>query len=367
MHVNGVSTAAPEREDRRPWGWWLLVVGLAVGWAVLRIAMNREFRGAPWAALLALDAPLPFGHRVLVPLLARPLVAAGFDVAVAWGVFEVAAIVVLVLVLERIFAARMRARAARLLAASVLGVLPLAYLLPHRWPIYYPWDAPAMAFVAAGTLLALQRRFAIACVVTAIAALNRESALLVPACVAVLSLHETAVRRRALPWAGLMVVTYAVVRWGIAAALPDNRGPSLHIALEGRYRLFNNLEWLADPAHAIAFVGSLGFLPLLWVAVRRHVPSDLQRLGGPALAAVLGLAVVANVYEPRAFGEPIVLGWIAVATGLGRWLLEAPREAGAPRPGWLVLFDRATAPALVFLFVAFTLALQRWTFLPLVP
>jgi hypothetical protein len=349
-----------------PWRWWLFVVVLAVGWTVLRLTMNREFRDASWADLLSLEAKLPFGHRVLVPLLARPLVGWGLDVHVAWGLFEVAAMTVLVLLLERILAARVRARVARLLAASVLGVLPLAYLLPHKWPIYYPWDAPAMAFVAAGVLLAVERRFAAAFVVTAVAALNRESAVLVPACVVVLSLHEAAVRRRALPWAGLMVVAYVVVRWGITLGLPDNPGPSLHTALEGRYRLFSNLEWLADPVHAVTFVGSVGFLPVVWLSVRRHVPADLQRLHVPALAATLGLLVVANAYEPRAFGEVIVLGWIAVAAGLGRWLLEDDAP-GPARPPWLVLFDRSAAPLLLALGVAFTLALHRWAILPLKP
>jgi hypothetical protein len=351
---------------RVPWRWWMLVVALAVGWAVLRLAMNREFRDAPWSALLALEARLPFGHRVLVPLLARPLVDRGLDVRIAWGGFETLATVALVLLLARVFEGRMHERAARLLAACVLGVLSFAYLLPHRWSIFYPWDTPAMAFVVAGVVLVLERRFAAACAITAIAALNRESAVLVPACTVVLWLHDEGIRRRALPWAGLMGVVYASVRWGVAIGLPDNRGASLHTALDGRYRLFNNLEWLADPAHAVTFVGSLGFVPLLWLAVHRHVPSDLQRLQVPALAALLGLMVVANVYEPRAFGEVIVLGWIAVGTALGRWLHEEIPPP-SPRPSWLALFDRLAAPAVLILGAAFTVALHRWSFLPLMP
>jgi hypothetical protein len=358
---------ASDRESRHPWGWWLLLVVLSIGWAVLRLSMNQEFRGAKWATLLAFDAPLPFGHRVLVPLLARPLVSAGLDVALAWGVFEVVAMVALVLCLERISSMHVPLRARRLLAAAVLGVLPLAYLLPHRWAIYYPWDTPAMAFVAAGVVLAQERRFAAACVVTALAAMNRESAVLIPAGVVVLTLHDAAVRRRALPWAGLMLVSYVMVRWSIALSLPDNPGPSLHTALKGRYRLFSNLEWLAEPVHAITFIASLGFVPLFWVVIRRHVPSDLQRLHVPALATVLGLSIVANVYEPRAFGEPIVLGWIAVAAGLGRWLNGVTRQHSAARPPWLILFDRGAAVGLLVLWSTFTLALHRWAFLPLAP
>jgi hypothetical protein len=365
VHVSPVSPDA-NREPGRPWGWWLLLVLLAIGWAVLRLSMNREFHGAKWSTLLSFEAPLPFGHRVLVPLLARPLVSAGVDVPMAWGVFEVGATVALVLCIERMLAMHLPARAARLLSACVLGVLPLAYLLPHRWAIYYPWDAAAMAFVAAGVLLAQQRRFAMALIVTAIAAVNRESAVLIPASVVVLSLHDSSLRRRALPWAGLMSVAYVAVRWGIALALPNNRGPSLHTALEGRYRVFNNLEWLADPAHAVTFVGSLGFLPLLWLAVRRHVPADVQRLHVPALAAVLGLTVIANVYEPRAFGEAIVLAWLAVAVGLGRWLC-AIDEPEMPRPAWLVIFDRAAALMLAAGWILFILALRHWAFLPLLP
>ena len=365
-HVSRVPPEVPEHLPRRPWGWWLLVCALSVGWAVLRLAMNREFQGAKWASLLALDAPLPFGHRVLIPVLARPLASAGLDLPLVWGVFEVLSMVGLLLVLEALLASYLQARPARLLSVAMLGVLALAYLLPHRWPIFYPWDTPAMAFVVLGTSMVVQRRFATACLVTAIAGCNREGALLIPAALVVLTLHDDASRRRALPWAGLMVVAYVVVRWSIALALPDNPGPSLHTALEGRYRLFNNLEWLADPARAVTFVGSLGFLPILWLSVQRYVPDDLQRLHVPALAAVLGLTVIANVYEPRAFGEAIVLAWIAVAVGIGRWL-EGRVATRPERPRWLVVFDRGGGLLLLAGWGAFTVALSRWAFLPMAP
>lgn len=348
----------------RPWRWWLLVAGMALVWAVLRLSMNREYREATWADLLQLDAPLPFGHRILVPLLARPLVSLGIDLPVAWGAFEVVSMVALVVLVERILGIYIDARPARLLAVSTLGLLPLAFLLPHRWPIYYPWDAPAMAFVAAGTWAVLRRRFALAWMVTAVAALNRESALLVPVCAVVLTLHDETARRRTVPWAGLMVATYALVRWGIDIALPDNPGPPLHFTVGGDYRLFHNLRWLADPVHVGTFVGSLAFVPLSWPAVSRHVPTELQRMHLPVVAATLGLTIVANVYEPRAFGEVIVLGWLCVAAGLGRWL-SATREAPeARRPSWLVLVDRFGALAMLVAWIGFALALNRWSFLP---
>jgi hypothetical protein len=100
--------------------------------------------------------------------------------------------------------------------------------------------------------------------------------------------------------------------------------------------------------------------------VRRHVPADLQRLHIPALAASLGLMVVANAYEPRAFGEVVVLAWIAVAAGVGRWLQETVEPAPA-RPTWLLLVDRLAAPGLLALAAVLTLGLHRWAFLPLMP
>jgi hypothetical protein len=45
----------------------------AAGYAALRLAMNREFAGAPWDELLDFTAAKPFGLRVLVPLLVWPL------------------------------------------------------------------------------------------------------------------------------------------------------------------------------------------------------------------------------------------------------------------------------------------------------
>src|SRR5690606_3110433 len=130
--------------------------------------------------------------------------------------------------------------------------------------------------------------------------------------------------------------------------------------------VFNNLEGLADPAHAGAFIGSLGFLPLRWLALRRHVPADVQRLHVPALAAVPRLTVIARDHEARAFGEASALAWPAVAVGVGRWLCSIEEPAG-PRPAWLVIFDRTAALTLAASWILFILALRQWAFLPLAP
>jgi hypothetical protein len=241
--------------------------------------------------------------------------------------------------LVRLFCSWIDPRPARLLALAFPFVAVLPFLLPHRWPIFYPWDTPAMAFTAAGVALALAGRYPACVVLTAVAAVNRESAVLIPAIAVVLSLPEPERRRRALAWAGLMLAAFVGVRWGIAAALPDNPGAPLRLWVSGHLRVLHNLDWLLSLRHAVIFVASLGFLPLLWPALRRRIPADFDRLHLLVVATVAGLSFVANVYEPRAFGEVIVVAWIAVAVGLGNWLGDVFPEQPL-RPRWLVYVDR---------------------------
>jgi hypothetical protein len=85
----------------------------------------------------------------------------------------------------------------------------------------------------------------------------------------------------------------------------------------------------------------------------------LRRLHLPALLLVLGLMVVGNAYEPRAFGEALVLSWMAISAGLVRWLGEDEPCPPADEPGWLRRLDRTGAMVLLLAFIAVVLALDR--------
>lgn len=313
------------RKDRLGAGAWLALALLAAAWAALRLQMNGEYKGAPWAALADLSAPLPFGHRPLVPLVAGPLQhATGWPLALVWGIFEAIAALGLWLALRATLRPIVPARWDMALATGFFALLPLAFLLKHKWAVFYPWDTPAMAFVAGGLALVAARRWVPAAALCFAAALNRESAALIPAAALALHVGRAAdVKRIAGPVAGLAAAV-ALGRLAVAWALPDNPGPALHFFL-GRDtpRWQHNLEWLADPLHWLWLPTYFALLPVAWALLWKQIAHEHRRLGLVALAYFGGLMLVANIYEPRVYGEILVLLYVPAAAALCRWLREA--------------------------------------------
>lgn len=299
---------------------------LAAGWAALRLQMNGEYKGATWAQIADFSAPLPFGHRPLVPLLAWPLRAATeWPLALVWGVFEAAAALALWLAVRAALRPLVPARWAMFFATCLFALLAFPFLLRHKWAVFYPWDTPAMAFVAAGLALVAARRFAAAAALCFVAALNRESALLIPA--AALALHMGGsghvlkdIRKTIGPALALLAACVAG-RVAVALALPDNPGKALHFAIgKNAPRWLHNLEWLAEPVHWLWLPMYFALLPLAWALLWRHVAPPHRRLGLVALAWFAGLMLVANIYEPRVYGELVVILYLPAAAAACRWL-----------------------------------------------
>lgn len=324
--------------DRRTWRFALGLALVAAGWTALRFAMTRQFGPASWQALVERRAPLPFGHRVLVPTLVRPFVDAGVPVDVAFAVSEWIATIVLVLALRAALVRVVPERAAVLGAFAFLGVLAFPLLLAHRWPIYYPWDAWALVATALGVLAIASRRFALTTAIVAIGAFNRETVIVLPAVAVLVHLDDRPNRARVFAWAGLMIVTFVAARALVAAMVPVTRGAPLDTWVDGELRVLHNLRWLAAPERLLQWLGSMAFAPVWWIAARARIPRAFVRLEWIALAGVAGLMVVANVYEPRVYGELLVLAWMSAWIGIWRWV-----EGSAPEPEagrWPARLDR---------------------------
>jgi hypothetical protein len=343
---------------------WGIAIALSSTYAVLRLLLNREYKHARWEDLVAFRAPLPFGHRVLMPALVHPLGHLGVPLRVALGLLELVALVALILVLRRLFRRFLDERRALLLAVGFFFLLPFVFLFRYKWPIFYPWDTPAMLATVLGLLFALERRFALGVLLTAVAAANRESALLIPLVTAAVLAGRERTRRLVLVCLA-MLAAYVLVKTGVALALPDNPGKALHFTVDGRYRVFRNLEWLAAPDHMLRMLANLAFLPLLWPLLARLAPADLRRLLLVIWPCLLGLLVVANAYEPRAFGELVVLGWVPVAVGLGRWIAGEDRGEDAEVPRWQRRTELWTVVASTLAFALFVLVLHSTSFLPI--
>ena len=312
---------------------WLALLLLSAGYAALRLAMNHEFEGAAWDELLAFTAARPFGLRVLVPLLAWPLhTLLRMPTTWVFGLFETLATMALVLATAAALRPHVPRRWAAALGVTLVLLLPIPFLLQHRWPIFYPYDTPAMAFTAGGVALLLRGRWRLAAALAFLAALNRESAVLLP--VAALALFikpvpsdssiPTLPLRRVLPRVLGLFAAVALARVLVAVVLRNNPGAPLQFLVDDTPRLLKNLAWLEDPSHWLYLPAYFGFVPLAWLVLHAWIPAPLRRLGWVALAYVGALIWVANIDEPRVYGEAIVLLYLPVAVALARWLRSEP-------------------------------------------
>lgn len=312
---------------------------VAAAWAALRLAMNREYASATLTMLVELGAPAPFGQRVLVPLVARPFVQAGLPVHGVFGVAEWLASIALVLAARRALAFDVPRRAATLGAAIVLPMLAFPMLLAHRWNIFYPWDTWAMAALVLAVDAIRRDRMPLVLAIVFVGSLNRESMVLVP--LAAVAIHlERPTLRHSVAWAVWLGLAYLAARW-LASTIVPPRGTSLHVWLGSELRLASNLRWIAAGTNALVWLGSIACAPVAWWAMRRHAPRDLVRLQVPVLVGLAGLLVVANAYEPRVYGELLVVAFLPIFVGAWRWAADAPTVPRAP--GWIGALDRGFA------------------------
>jgi hypothetical protein len=207
---------------------------------------------------------------------------------------EALATAALVLALAAALRPRLPPRWPVALAAGFLALLPIPFLLQHRWPIFYPYDTPAMAFTAGGVALLLARRWRAAAVLVFFAALNRESAILLP--LAALALHLPVPKTSLRPLLARVLLLFAsrrvaAARLAVGLALHANPGAPLQLFVDEAPRLLANLAWLEDPGHWLLLPAYLGFVPLMWLLVvawmpRRPAPPRLGRAGLPGRADV---------------------------------------------------------------------------------
>lgn len=288
----------------------------AVGYATLRTSVASYSSGS-MLTLYHLDTGRPFDRRVLPSLLARPLVeGVGMCVDDAFWLTEFAAVVALLVAAFAVLRREVGERPAIVATAALLPVLALVQMGPAQFVWFAPYDTPAAAFVLAGLYLARTGRYGWLTVLCLPAALNRETAIMLPlAAVALRPEHW----RRMVP----AVVVVLAVRAGLYLAI--DAGPAAEVVKNDgteRSRLVLNLAMLtrAPSTGAAALLMHLSCLPLAWAAVWRDIPADLRRLGWVSLAIGAGMLVVGNVDEPRVFAEALVLAFVPVVVGARKWV-----------------------------------------------
>ena len=316
------------QDGKRQAGFYALVGLVALCYAALRFTYNPPFDATFLQKIFDFTAPTPFGRRVLPALLAHPLVAGGLSLMQAYLVLEVAATGLLLLGLCRTFALHAEPAQARVMGIGFAFVLPLVFLLRNPFPYYFPWDTPAMAFLAWAVYFLLRGWWVRSLVLMVFAALNRESAVLVPLLFGALYADRLPLGK--LFGLGLaFLVLYFAVAALVGATCADNfsyygSGTLASLHKYGIWRYLYNANWLrARPLNVFVLLSTLGGLPVAFLVFYRHVPPYLRRFAPVALLYFVLVAIVGNVYESRTLGEIVVILYLPVAVGCRRLLAGA--------------------------------------------
>ncbi len=335
-------------------------------YAVLRLKLNFEFSGAPWDELIALTSPHPFASRVLLPWIASLIIGCtGLSPILAFGVTEFTASCVCCFVIYKFVRRFVPERRAYFFSLLFLFLLPFLFLFRFRWPVFYPYDTPAIAFALAGTYAFLQHRTLLFLTLIIFATLNRETAVIIPLAAFFLSIGGSNFSRRlVLVGAGFAVhlLTRAFLAWLIAG----REGPMMYFYLGMTPRIWINFCWLLHVDHWPLFLSNLGFMPVLWCALWNFIPLELRRLRFASLLVLIPMFVVGNIYEPRKDGEAFALLYVPVAIALDRWLFEGKPRTLVRKSGMLSKLDEwgVTAALLVILSIIIACWLQIFDWLP---
>lgn len=323
---------------------------LSLSYAFLRFEVNREYSGATWQQLYELAAPIPFGLRMLVPLLSRPLVeGVGLTITQAYFVWEFIFTFGLILTLRTIFRRPLASQWAEIFSLSFIYLLPMGFLLHLMWPVFYPCDTAAIFFIAFGihTILADKWRWLPALVF--VATLNRESAILIP--LVFCAFHaERITSRRVMAQSFLMILAFAVARWitlQVAAGNPQPYDGSFALILGDNWRINQNILWAFNPKNLFVLLGTMSFLPLFWHGLKDYMAPHDRRMGLVAGTYFAGLLFVGNLWEPRIFGEIIIILYIPLVLGLHNYLNSQNPSPVSSTTVWVNTLDRFGAYAII--------------------
>ena len=275
----------------------------------LRFELGHEYPRASYASLADFTAPLPFQTRVLIPALIQFtgfLLGGQVAPMLLARIFDFFAIVLAVIGFRRYLRAWLSPYSSSFGALLLYVLLLLHYLftLPSQ-RILYPYDLPALAFIAWGLVFGRERNWKFYYPLFFFACLNRESACL-------LTLGHTAATLNGWKMPGWWPhLTAQFLIWcgswvGLRYLFQGNPGVIFedHLAMN-IMRLISSSSWVLLPI-------SLGYLILVsW----RRIPAYLKKqlLTVPFLFSLM--VFVGNIDEFRVYGE--LLPYVAAAAWVG--------------------------------------------------
>jgi hypothetical protein len=267
------------------------------------------------------DVGGPFRYRILVPLLARAAAAVLGRPLLFWiyGTLGSLAIFAFLLAYRALLRAFVRPELATLMAPAILYPTAWNYIALNR--LYFPFDAAALFFFAAGWLAIQRRRWALYYPLLVLATLNRETSWVLPVVFALVGYRRSSSRSWALHLAA-QAALWIVIKLVLYRALssPDSTlfEPTLPVNLATwRGMLFLKGTGLKDWAKLFLAFGGL------WLAlpfVMRGQPEFVRRSLWAAVPVVIAMCFVGIVDEVRVYAEVVPLVATPIVIALARWV-----------------------------------------------
>lgn len=343
-----------------------LTFALLLGYAYMHVNLTGMYVDADLEHFIHFTARLPFGQRLLIPLLAYYLTPLfSFTTSETFFLLEWIFVSLLYFALKALLSTHFSLKEAKLLSWLFIFLLALVTLINYGYtadrmaPLNYPYDIPSLFFITLGFLLCLQARWYAFIPLLGLATLNRESSILLV--FMILALHSQQAGTVYKPFI-MSLLTFAAVRLWIVYFTKDLPGQFMELRWAPPFQEHTHLEinfvWLLDKHNLLFFLFCLAGLPLFWFAFYDYIPLRYRPLRYLMLAYFLGLLLLGNFMEARIFCELLVLLYFPVCIALSQWLGNQPMVP-VHKEGWTFYLNRYAILTILLLVALFRVPLNH--------
>ncbi len=305
---------------------------LAMGYAYLRLKYNGESPQASWQDLVDMKAQRPFVARLLIPQLCHYWqFFFGGKASTLFLVAESISTFALLKGIRYTLRSFVSEKIAHIAPICFLWGLTIPFVYGHIWNVYFPSDTASMAFVVWGMGFALREKRIPLYILTFFAALNRETAILIPILASTFDIQKYSFKKTLhyfLP--SLMICV--LIKIVLIYETQNLQGSNLTFVIRFLYseekipRILNNYLWFISDLNGLQTPLFFLSLPFAYLALSKFIASQLRYIILPLLMMFVALMFVANIYEPRILGELLVAMYIPVVSGANIWASTKPHK-----------------------------------------
>lgn len=339
---------------------------LLLGYAYMHVKLTGVFYKVELDKVVNFLAPMPFGQRLLVPLLANfiayflPIELEKLFFLIEWMFTSL-----LYLALLRLLQYEFSKRQSQVLSWLFLLLLPLTTVVNYRYTtdgpatFFFYYDTPTLFFLTMGLYLCLRSNWFYFIPLIFIATINRESSLLLVLIIPALYWKNLHLIYKQLIFA---VIAYVLARWLVLSFLHGTPGVLLEWYFRSsHYTHFQvNLFWLLNLQHILLFMFCFAGLPLFWFAFYDYIPLQFRPLRYVLLLYFMALLMIGNFPEIRLFGEIVLLLYLPVCIALKRWLCNLQPIIPEVSSGVVYYMDRYVILVSLIVVMIFREPLNKW-------